>query len=220
MFKSKHQLLIIFMLGSMISCAQHKTKSKFISPIMQTQPELKNLPVATFAGGCFWCTETIFESIKGVKEVVSGYSGGTETNPSYESVGSGQTTHAEAFQVYYNPSEISYAELVTVFFASIDPTIVDGQGPDRGSQYRTIAFYNNDEEKAVIDQKIAEIALEYDRPIATQVVKFNKFYQAEDYHQNYVKRNPNQSYVRYESIPRRERTLAKIPELVKPKDKK
>ena len=100
-----------------------------------------------------------------------------------------------------------------------DPTIVDGQGPDRGSQYRTIAFYNNEEEKAVIDQKIAEIAFEYDKPIATQVVKFSKFYQAEDYHQNYVKRNPNQGYVRHESIPRRERTLAKVPQLVKPKDK-
>jgi peptide-methionine (S)-S-oxide reductase len=211
--------MMFFMVVSMISCAQHKAKSNQIIPIMQTQPDLKNLSVATFAGGCFWCTETIFESIKGVKEVVSGYSGGTEPNPSYESVGSGQTSHAEAFQVYYDPQEISYAELVKVFFASIDPTIVDGQGPDRGSQYRTIAFYSNEEEKAIIEQKIAELSLEYDKPIATQVVRFTKFYQAEDYHQNFVKRNPNQGYVRHESIPRRERTLAKVPELVKPKDK-
>ena len=215
----KNHILILCMLVSIISCAQHKAKSNQISPIMQTQPALKNLTVATFAGGCFWCTETIFESIKGVKEVVSGYSGGTEPNPSYESVGSGQTSHAEAFQVYYDPQEISYAELVKVFFASIDPTIVDGQGPDRGSQYRTIAFYSNEEEKAIIEQKIAELSLEYDKPIATQVVRFTKFYQAEDYHQNFVKRNPNQGYVRHESIPRRERTLAKVPELVKPKDK-
>lgn len=219
MFNSKVHFMMFFMVVSMISCAQHKAKSNQIIPIMQTQPDLKNLSVATFAGGCFWCTETIFESIKGVKEVVSGYSGGTESNPSYESVGSGQTSHAEAFQVYYDPQEISYAELVKVFFASIDPTIVDGQGPDRGSQYRTIAFYSNEEEKAIIEQKIAELSLEYDKPIATQVVRFTKFYQAEDYHQNFVKRNPNQGYVRHESIPRRERTLAKVPELVKPKDK-
>ena len=178
-------------------------------------PKQGKLAVATFAGGCFWCTETIFESIKGVQEVISGYSGGKETNPSYESVGGGRTSHAEAFQVYYDPNVISYIDLVRVFFASIDPTIVNGQGPDRGAQYRTIAFYTNDSEKAIIDAKIAEIAKEYSKPIATQVVKFDKFYEAEEYHQNFVKRNPNQGYVRAESIPRRERTLAKVKDLVK-----
>jgi len=171
--------------------------------------------VATFAGGCFWCTETIFESIKGVSEVISGYSGGKETDPTYESVGGGRTSHAEAFQVYYDPNVISYKDLVRVFFASIDATIVNGQGPDRGEQYRTIAFYSNDEEKGIIEAKIAEIAKEYSKPIATQVVKYDKFYEAEEYHQDFVKRNPNQGYVRAESIPRRERTLAKVKDLVK-----
>ncbi|HLO54503.1 MAG TPA: peptide-methionine (S)-S-oxide reductase MsrA [Saprospiraceae bacterium] len=178
-------------------------------------PKTPKSAVATFAGGCFWCTETIFESIKGVSEVISGYSGGKETNPTYESVGSGQTSHAEAFEVYYDPSVISFKDLVRVFFASIDPTTVDGQRPDFGKQYRTIAFFRNDSERAIIENKIKEISSEYNKPIATQVVKFETFYKAEDYHQDFVKRNPNQGYVRAESIPRKERTLAKVKDLLK-----
>lgn len=178
-------------------------------------PKPAPLSIASFAGGCFWCTETIFESIKGVQEVVSGYAGGPETNPTYESVGSGRTGHAEAFQVYYDPAVISFKDVVRVFFASIDPTTVDGQRPDFGKQYRTIAFYNNEAEKTIIEDKIKEISKEYTKPIATQVVKFDKFYEAEAYHQDFVKRNPNQGYVRAESIPRRERTLAKVRDLVK-----
>ncbi len=147
--------------------------------------------------------------------MISGYSGGKETDPSYESVGSGRTSHAEAFQVYYDPKVITFQDLVRVFFASIDPTIVNGQGPDRGAQYRTIAFYANEEEKTIFTAKIAEIAKEYSKPIATQVVPFDKFYEAEEYHQDFVKRNPNQGYVKAESIPRRERTLAKVKDLVK-----
>jgi peptide-methionine (S)-S-oxide reductase len=205
--------LAIFYLSA---CAQ---KSKTVSETkdlksLKANPDIK---VATFAGGCFWCTETIFESIKGVKEVISGYSGGTETNPTYETVGAGMTSHAEAFQVYYDPTVISFKDLVRVFFASIDPTIVNGQGPDRGAQYRTIAFYSNDEERSIIDDKMKEVAKEYSKPLATQVRKFEKFYQAEDYHQDFVKNNPTQGYVRGESIPRRERTLAKVKDLVKEK---
>lgn len=201
---------------SLQACAQKA--NKLDSEVKNTVESIKNdanLSIATFAGGCFWCTETIFESIRGVKEVISGYSGGKETDPTYESVGGGRTSHAEAFQVYYDPNLISYKDLVRVFFASIDPTIVNGQGPDRGAQYRTIAFYNNDAEKAILSAKIAELAKEYSKPIATQVVPFEKFYEAEEYHQDFVKRNPNQGYVRAESIPRRERTLAKVKDLLK-----
>lgn len=210
---------LILTLSFLSACAQ-KTKNteKFAQDVQSKIAIAKaneNLKVATFAGGCFWCTETIFEGIKGVSEVVSGYSGGKETNPDYNSVGSGQTSHAEAFQVYYDPKIISFQELVRVYFASIDPTIVNGQGPDRGAQYRTIAFYTNDEEKTIITTKIKEITKEYTKPIATQVVKFDKFYQAEDYHQDFVQRNPNQGYVRAESIPRRERTFAKVKDLLK-----
>jgi peptide-methionine (S)-S-oxide reductase len=207
----KFSIISISILLVLNACAQKNIDNK-----NQVLPsDLSGWSVATFAGGCFWCTETIFENIKGVKEVISGYSGGTEKNPTYQSVGSGQTSHAEAFQVYYDPNIISFKDLVRVFFASIDPTIVNGQGPDRGAQYRTIAFYNNDAEKVIIDEKIKEITKAYAKPIATQVVKFDKFYQAEDYHQDFVKRNPNQGYVRSESIPRRERTLAKVKDLVK-----
>ncbi|MBK8625492.1 MAG: peptide-methionine (S)-S-oxide reductase MsrA [Saprospiraceae bacterium] len=209
-------IFIIIMGMSLQACAQ-KT-NKLDSEVKNTVESIKNdanLSIATFAGGCFWCTETIFESIRGVKEVISGYSGGKETDPTYESVGGGRTSHAEAFQVYYDPNLISYKDLVRVFFASIDPTIVNGQGPDRGAQYRTIAFYNNDAEKAILSAKIAELAKEYSKPIATQVVPFEKFYEAEEYHQDFVKRNPNQGYVRAESIPRRERTLAKVKDLLK-----
>lgn len=178
-------------------------------------PKQPALSVATFAGGCFWCTETIFERIIGVSEVVAGYSGGDEDNPTYEDTGAGKTGHAEAFQVYYDPYIISYKNLLRVFFASIDPTIVNGQGPDIGTQYRTIAFYHNQDEKALIEEKIAEISKEYTKPIATQVVPFKKFFEAEAYHQDFVKRNPNQGYVRGVSIPRREKTLAKVKDLVK-----
>ncbi|MBC7883983.1 MAG: peptide-methionine (S)-S-oxide reductase MsrA [Saprospiraceae bacterium] len=178
-------------------------------------PKKSASAVATFAGGCFWCTETIFEHIKGVNEVISGYSGGSEENPTYENVGAGRTGHAEAFEVYYDPEVISYADLVRVFFASIDPTTVDGQKPDFGKQYRTIAFYKNDEEKVIIENKIKEIASEYNKPIATQVVPFVKFWKAEAYHQDFVKNNPDQGYVRAESIPRRESTLAKVKDLLR-----
>ncbi len=214
----KVKMIIIFVFGLMTSCAQKKTNK-----IMVNQEDgITNyiggnvpLKVATFAGGCFWCTETIFENIIGVHEVISGYAGGSEANPTYESVTSGRTGHAEAFQVYYDPVIISFKDLVRVFFASIDPTIINGQGPDRGTQYRTIAFYNNEEEKQIILDKIKDLAKEYDDVIATQIVEFDKFYEAEDYHQDFVKRNPNQRYVQYESIPRRTRTLEKVKDLVK-----
>ncbi|MEY3419986.1 MAG: hypothetical protein RIR48_266 [Bacteroidota bacterium] len=209
-------LCILLITWSYQACAQKSNgKAPDTDKVVKKLKADKSLSVATFAGGCFWCTETIFENIKGVKEVISGYSGGKEKNPDYQSVGNGLTTHAEAFQVYYDPKEITFKDLVRVFFASIDPTIVNGQGPDRGSQYRTIAFYNDETEKTTIEAKIKEISGEYDDPIATQVAKFDTFYLAEDYHQDFVKRNPNQGYVRAESMPRRERTLAKVKDLVK-----
>jgi peptide methionine sulfoxide reductase msrA/msrB len=174
-----------------------------------------NEAVATFSGGCFWCTETIFESIFGVNEVISGYSGGKEPNPTYEAVGAGKTGHAEAFEVHYDSKKVSYKDLVNVFFASIDPTRVNGQGPDNGKQYRTIAFYNTEDEKKIIEEKIVEISKSYQKPIATEVSKFEKFWKAEDYHQNFVKLNPDHPYVKGESLPRKARTLAKVGQLIK-----
>ena len=175
------------------------------------------MQVATLGGGCFWCVEAIYESVEGVKEVISGYSGGTEENPTYEQVSYGKTSHAEAVEVYYNPNEISYIELVQVFFGSHDPTSLNRQGPDRGAQYRSIAFYKNPEEKKIIESYMA--ALEesgiYNDPIVTEVTAFTKFYDAEDYHQDYEKKNPDNSYIRQVSIPRLNRFKKNFPGYLK-----
>jgi peptide methionine sulfoxide reductase msrA/msrB len=173
--------------------------------------------VATFAQGCFWCVEEIFEAIKGVSEVVSGYSGGTERNPSYSQVGNGLTGHAEAIQVYYNPTIISYEQLLKVYFNSGDITQVNGQGPDNGRQYRSIAFYNNATEKAAIENYMATLNKDekYKNKIAVEVTQFTTFYNAEDYHQDYVKLHPTEGYVVGVSVPRMKRAIAKFPELLK-----
>lgn len=170
---------------------------------------------ALFAAGCFWCLEAVFENIKGVKSVVSGYAGGTEKNPTYEQVGSGITGHAEAVEVVYDPSQVSFKDLVRVFFAAQDPTQVNGQGPDHGTQYRTIAFYRNSEEKKIIEDYIASIKSQYSKPIAAQVVPIATFWLAEDYHQDYVKHHPENPYVQHESIPRMNRAFAAVKDLLK-----
>jgi peptide-methionine (S)-S-oxide reductase len=160
--------------------------------------------IAVFAEGCFWCSEHVFEAVVGVDEVVSGYSGGTMKNPSYEEVGSNRTGHAEAVAVYYDPKIISFNELVDVFFASQDPTTPNQQGPDKGSSYRSIAFYKNAAEKKIIEDKIKELTANkvFANPIVTEVKPVMDFYAAEDYHQDYVKINPNQPYVKGVSVPR------------------
>ena len=173
---------------------------------------------AYFASGCFWCVEAIFESVKGVKEVVSGYSGGTQENPTYQQVASGQTDHAEAVEVYYDPEVISFTALVQVFFGSHDPTTLNRQGPDRGPQYRSIAFYKNEEERKIIESYIAALEQQnvYDgEPITTEVTQFEKFYEAEEYHQDYERKNPNNSYITNVSIPRLNRFKANFPEYLK-----
>lgn len=169
-----------------------------------TAGQLQEYETAYFASGCFWCVEAIFESVKGVKEVVSGYSGGTEPNPSYEDVAYGRTSHAEAVAVYYDPETITFQQLVQVFFGSHDPTSLNRQGPDRGPQYRSIAFYKDEAQKKIIEDYIAllEEKKVYDRPIVTEVTKFDTFWKAEEYHQDYERKNPNNSYIRAVSIPR------------------
>ncbi|OZV69166.1 peptide-methionine (S)-S-oxide reductase MsrA [Winogradskyella aurantia] len=170
---------------------------------------------AYFASGCFWCVEAIYESVKGVEEVISGYSGGFTENPTYEASNTGKTGHAEAVEVIYNPNEVSFSTLVDVYFGSQDPTQVNGQGPDRGSQYRSIIFYQNDEQKRIIQAKKEALAKKLDAKIAAEVYPFQKFWKAEDYHQNYERLHPNQGYIRNVSIPRLNRFKAKFPELLK-----
>lgn len=202
-----------------ISCeSKDKAKSTAVlNKITAPSQDLSKYETAYFASGCFWCVEAVFESVKGVKEVVSGYSGGTELNPTYEQVGAGRTSHAEAVKVYYDPKVVSFSTLVKVFFGSQDPTTLNSQGPDHGAQYRSIAFYKNEEEKKIIEDYIKELEDKkvFNKPIVTEVTKFTKFYNAEDYHQDYEKNHPNNPYIRNVSIPRLQRFQAKFPELLK-----
>lgn len=177
-----------------------------------------NDKVAYFASGCFWCVEAIFESVEGVSEAISGYAGGHTKNPTYKTIGTGRTGHAESVAVYYDPQIISFKTLVDVFFGSHDPTTKNGQHPDYGTQYRSIAFYNSLEEKEIIEGAINKLNREvYKNKIVTEVKKIDIFYEAESYHQNYEKRNPYDRYVRNISIPRLKRFQKKFPNLLKEK---
>ena len=162
-----------------------------------------NEAVASFAEGCFWHAEIVFQSLVGVRDAICGYAGGTTTNPDYERVASGQTGHAETVQVHYDPTKVSYETLVKAFFASQDPTTMNRQGNDAGTEYRSIAFYNNEKEKQVIEAAIKKLtdAKVYSNKIVTQVVPLTKFYPAEDYHQEYISHNPDNPYVANVSIP-------------------
>ncbi len=154
---------------------------------------MSNLETATFAGGCFWCTEAIFNKLKGVDEVISGYSGGRVNTPTYEEVSSGNTGHAEAIQVKFDPLIISYEKLVEIFFKLHDPTTLNRQGADVGEQYRSVIFYHSDEQKKIAERVLRKLEEEkvYEDPIVTEIAKFSNFYKAEDYHQNYYEKNRN-----------------------------
>ena len=176
-----------------------------VTPVKLTEQQLSSYETAYFASGCFWCVEAVFESVRGVKEAVSGYAGGTEDNPTYEMIGNGRTLHAEAVEVYYDPKVISFTELVQVFFGSHDPTSLNRQGPDRGTQYRSIAFYKNEQEKKIIEGYIkaaVDMNIYGGNAITTQVSPFEKFWKAEEYHQDYERKHPNNSYIQNVSIPR------------------
>ncbi len=157
------------------------------------------METATFGSGCFWCTEAVFQRLKGVESVVSGYSGGFVENPSYEEVCSGTTGHAEATQIKYDPAQISYEELLEVFWKTHDPTTLNQQGNDFGPQYRSAIFYHNDEQRRLAEEykKKLDTARIWDKPIVTEITPFTNFYSAENYHQDYFNRNPNQPYCAY-----------------------
>jgi peptide methionine sulfoxide reductase msrA/msrB len=171
--------------------------------IMQSSPYTDvRVKKATFAGGCFWCMEPPFEKLGGVTEVVAGYTGGYKGNPTYEEVSSGTTGHVEAIQITYDPSKISYSELLQVFWRQIDPTDPDGQFVDRGKQYRTVIFYHNDEQRRLAEGSKEEIERSgrFEKPIVTEIVKVGEFYRAEEYHQDFYKKNPiRYKYYRYRS---------------------
>ena len=162
------------------------------------------MEVATFGGGCFWCTEAVFSQLKGVEKIEPGYSGGEHENPTYEEVSAGTTGHAEVAQITFDPNVISFKEILQIFFSTHDPTTLNRQGPDIGSQYRSVIFYHNNQQKEISEQVIKELSEEkiFDVPIVTQVVPLENFYKAEDYHKEYFKRHPEQPYCRVVIAPK------------------
>jgi peptide-methionine (S)-S-oxide reductase len=158
--------------------------------------ENKNLEVATLAAGCFWCTEAAFNIIKGVERIEPGYTGGTTINPTYEEVSTGTTGHAEAAQIYFDPKVITYKEILEVFFTMHDPTSLNRQGADIGTQYRSAIFYHNQQQKDTAEKLIAELAREgiWDKPIVTEIVPLKTFHRAETYHKDYYKKHPKEPY--------------------------
>jgi peptide-methionine (S)-S-oxide reductase len=187
----------------------------------QTDPINSNQKISTnavayFASGCFWCVEAVFESVIGVGDVISGYSGGKASDAKYELVSAGRTNHAEAVAVHYDSTKIDYTTLLKVFFGSQDPTALNQQGPDRGKQYRSSIFYRNSKEKDLSEQYVAELLKKGTfSKITTEIVPFEAFYAAEDYHQNYEHKNPDNGYVKAVSVPRLNKFKAKFPELLK-----
>lgn len=172
---------------------------------------------AYFASGCFWCVEAIYESVRGVHEVHNGYSGGHTENPTYELSNTGTTGHAEAVEVLYDSTVVSFKDLVDVYYGSQNIEQVNGQGPDHGSQYRSIVFYQSLAEKKIIEEKIAALSAE-GYTVASEVMEFEKFWMGEDYHQDYERLHPNHGYIQAVSIPRLNRFKEKYPELLKEND--
>jgi peptide-methionine (S)-S-oxide reductase len=214
---------ILLLTGNLCSCGQSVSpqKAKTIAASFSHDAipaDLSKYSQATFAAGCFWHEETLFESIKGVINAVSGYAGGSTANPTYEDVETGATGHAETVNIYYDSSKISYATLLKIYFESQeDPTQVNGQGPDEGSQYRSLIFYRNATEKAMAEKYINQLnaSKNYKKPVAAQVVPYTKFWRAEDYHQHYIDHNTDNPYVVNVSIKEIARFQASHPDMIK-----
>jgi len=217
-------LLSLLIAASLSSCGQtvSSQKAKTVANNFAKDKAPANLSKysqATFAAGCFWHEETLFESIKGVIDGVSGYAGGTKENPTYEDVETSTTGHAETVNVYYDTTQVTYSQLLQVYFESQeDPTQVNGQGPDEGPQYRSIIFYRNAAEKAMAEKYIRQLnnSGRYKAPIAAQVVPYSVFWRAEDYHQHYIDHNTDNPYVQHVSIRDIARFQAAHPDMIKP----
>jgi peptide-methionine (S)-S-oxide reductase len=205
---------IIILLFCLTACGNANSVEQNSSPY-QEKPIAQGMAIAYFASGCFWCVEAIYESVNGVEDVISGYAGGHTDNPTYESSNTGTTGHAEAVKVVYDPEVVTFATLLDVYFGSQDVTQVNGQGNDMGSQYRSLIFYQNEAEQKIIQEKKAALAEKRNVKIAAEVKPFDKFWVAEEYHQDYEERNPNSSYIRNVSVPRLNRFKKEFPELLK-----
>jgi len=215
-------LFILVAVAIACSVAQSSTNTVDISSLVpatspQADPAAPNdMQKAVFAGGCFWGVQAVFQHVKGVKSAVSGYSGGTKQTADYETVSSGKTGHAESVEVTFDPSIVSYQQLLYVFFSVVhDPTELNFQGPDHGTQYRSAIFYLNDDQKKAANELIEAInrAKAFPKPLVTQVVPFEAFYRAEDYHQDYMKHNPDDPYIVYNDKPKVVALKEKFPDL-------
>jgi peptide-methionine (S)-S-oxide reductase len=198
-------ILILFIELGALSCKVNKSLSQTIEKVkMENKSNLDN---ATFGSGCFWCTEAIFKRLKGVHSVVSGYSGGAKENPTYEQVCSGKTGHAEVCQIMFDPKIITYDELLKVFWKTHDPTTLNQQGADVGTQYRSVIFYHNEDQKKKAEYYKDELNKSgaWKNPIVTEISPLAKFYKAEDYHQNYFENNPHQGYCSFVIAPKVEK---------------
>ena len=211
----KKLFVSIFLVGLFYSsCAQEKNSriQQNLQPISVNETDIHK---AYFASGCFWCVEAIYESLIGVKEVTSGYSGGDTNNPTYGLVNTKLTGHAETIEVVYDPNEISFSNLLDVYFGSQNIDQINGQGPDMGPQYRSIIFYQNNRQKTLIESKIDKIESKKNLKVAAEVYPFRKFWVAEKYHQNFKKNNPNHPYIKNVSDPRFKNFKFKFEDFIK-----
>ena len=196
-----NKVVLALATGLMSACTAMQIPAPLQGDLSITKPQA----TAVFAGGCFWCVEAVFENVKGVSNVVSGYSGGSQADANYEAVGSGRTKHAEAIEITYDPKQVSYGKLLHIFFATHYPTQKNRQGPDVGTQYRSAVFYQSEQEKAIVEayiQQLTAAKVYGNKEIATTLEPFTAFYPAEDYHQDFVALHPNHPYVHAHSLPR------------------
>ena len=197
--------IFLFLLISLTACNKSMDNNNFKDQeIMETTTKLDT---ATFGSGCFWCTEAIYERVKGVQKVISGYAGGTTENPSYEQVCTGKTGHAEVCQILFDPSVVSFADLLKIFWKTHDPTTLNRQGADSGTQYRSVIFYHSDEQRKIAEHYKLELDKSgaWENPIVTEISPLTKFYSAEAYHQNYFANNPTQGYCSFVIAPKVEK---------------
>jgi len=210
--------MMLTVLAATLACRAGSGASAAVpAPVVdEDKAAAKGNETAVVAGGCFWGIQAVFSHVKGVHSATSGYSGGTVKDPDYETVSSGRTGHAESVKIVYNPSKVSYGELLRVFFSvALDPTEVNRQGPDTGTQYRSVIFYSNDEQKRIAEAYIAQLdqAKVFSKRIATQVVPLQAFYEAEGYHQNYFEMHPSDPYIVYNDAPKVANLRKEFPEL-------
>ncbi len=211
--KSILLLTVLLLIATFVVAFQHQDKDTTVKQGEKnvSSEEHNKFNIATFGGGCFWCTEADFEKVEGVIEVTSGYTGGHKENPTYDQVSAGKTGHVEAVQVVYDPEKVSYKGLLEIFWRHVDPTDPGGQFVDRGSQYRSAIFYHNEEQRRLAEKSKEELGKSgrFDKPIVTEIVKFSKFYEAEDYHQDYYK-NHSIRYKYYRFASGRDQFLKKV----------